>query len=126
MRKALTTPAKSGISVRLMTNVTQIHRSKQPNRPHHVPDWAEMRGFKQADLVRELGVDKSVVSRWYSGSTPTLHWQERLAELFHTEREALFRSPDDDWMRRFFEERTREEIERIKATLETAFPRKRA
>lgn len=85
-----------------------------------------MRGLKQADIARETGADKSVVSRWFNGATPGIEWQQKLAALFQTDPESLFRHPDDDWLKRFFEERTREEIERIKATLETAFPRKSA
>jgi hypothetical protein len=33
------------------------------------------------------------------------------------------RLPDDDWLVRFFKGRNKDEIERIKKTLETAFPR---
>ncbi|PZU95603.1 MAG: XRE family transcriptional regulator [Chelatococcus sp.] len=109
-----------------MAEFTEIHRSKQPRRPHHIADWAEARGLKQADIVRETGADKSVVSRWFSGSTPGVEWQEKLAALFETDPESLFRDPNDDWIKRFFERRSREEIERIKATLEAAFPRKSA
>lgn len=126
VRNALTTSLWDADSVSGMPNVTHIHRSKQPNRPHYVAEWAELRGYKQADIARELGADKSVVSRWWSGSTPSLEWQEKLAALFKCERESLFRHPDDDWLRRFFDQRSREEIERIKATLEVAFPLKSA
>lgn len=122
----ITTCKQAGRSVRPMPNVTEIHRSKQPRRPHHIPDWAEARGLSQADIVRETGADKSVVSRWFNGTTPGTDWQEKLAALFHTDPESLFRHPDDDWLRRFLERRSREEIERIKATLETAFPRRSA
>ena len=104
----------------------EIHRGKQPRRPHFIPQWAEARGLNQADISREIDVDKSVVSRWFSGSTPTEAHQRSLAALFHTTREGLFRHPDDDWLTRFFADRSREEVERIKATMETAFPRKRA
>lgn len=82
------------------------------------------RNLRQADLARELGVDKSLVSRWYRGATPNEQWQEKLAALFQISEEALFRHPDDDWVTKFFANRSQEEIERIKATLETAFPRK--
>lgn len=107
-----------------MSEVTRIHKDKQPRRPHHIPDWAEVRGLSQADIVRELGADKGVVSRWFDGSTPGTEWQERLAALFATTPEGLFRHPDDDWLSRFFKDREREEIERIKATLEAAFPKR--
>lgn len=78
----------------------------------------------QADLARELGADKSVVSRWFNGTTPGEDWQTKLAALFEIERDSLFRHPDDDWLTKFFANRDRDEIERMKRTLETAFPRK--
>lgn len=109
-----------------MSDITKIHSGKQPRRPHHIPDWAELRSLTQADIVREIGVDKGTVSRWFGGSTPSHDWQERLAALLSTTPEGLFRHPDDDWLTKFFKDREREEIERIKATLEAAFPRKRA
>lgn len=109
----------------LMENVTRIHRSKQPRRPHYIKEWAEHRGYAhQSDLAAEIGADKSVVSRWYGGTTPGLEWQEKLAALFDCEPESLFRHPDDDWLARFLQGRDREEVERIKRTLENAFPRK--
>lgn len=107
-----------------MNRVVQIHASKQPNRPHFIEQWAERRNLRQADLARELGADKSLVSRWYSGTTPSEDWQIRLAALFHCDRASLFRHPDEDWLARFFQGRNQEEVERIKATLEAAFPRK--
>ena len=107
-----------------MSNVEKIYQSRQLRRPHHIADWAEKRGLTQADIGREIGVDKSVVSRWFSGSTPHPKWQAKLATLFACEPESLFRHPDDDWMRDFLMGRGKEEVERIKNTLEAAFPRK--
>ena len=105
--------------------LTEIHKSKQPRRPHFIREWAEARGImSQVDLANELGADKSVVSRWYGGTSPTVEYQEKLAALFHCEPESLFRHPDDDWMAQFLSGRPREEIERIKRTLETAFPKR--
>jgi transcriptional regulator with XRE-family HTH domain len=108
-----------------MTEIVRIHKGKQPKRPHYIEEWAVARGFEnQAKLAAELDVDKSVVSRWYSGSTPNVESQERLAALFHCEPESLFRHPDDDWIARFLHGRSEEEVERIKRTLESAFPLK--
>lgn len=101
-----------------------IHKSKQPRRPHHIADWADMRGLSQADIARELGADKSVISRWFSGTTPGVEWQEKLAALFHTTPEGLFRHPDDDWLSKFFADRSRAEVEKMKQMLELAFPKK--
>lgn len=104
---------------------TQIYPNRQPRRPHHIADWAEKFGLSQADISREIGADKSLVSRWFDGTTPGVAYQEKLAALFHTDAEGLFRHPDDDWLAKFFKDRSQEEIERIKSTLETAFPRKK-
>ncbi|AGA64889.1 hypothetical protein B488_08970 [Liberibacter crescens BT-1] len=100
-----------------------IIKEKQPNRPHHIRDWAERNGYySQADLANALNADKSVVSRWYKDSSPTIKWQKKLAEFFKCDKEALFRHPDDDWFSNFIEGRTKEEIERIKTMLQAAFP----
>ncbi len=106
--------------------VARVYGQRQPRRPHFIAEWAEARGLKQADLARELDADKSLVSRWFSGSTPGLDWQEKLAAFFHVDPDALFRHPDDDWLTRFLRDRPRDEIDRIKNTLEAAFPRKKA
>ncbi len=104
----------------------RIYRGRQPRRPHFIPEWAEMRGYEtQADLVEALGADKSVVSRWYDGATPGEDWQEKLVALFHCEEpDGIFRHPDDDWLAKFFRDRSSDEVERAKAMLEAAFPRK--
>lgn len=105
--------------------VTKIHKGKQPRRPHFIPEWAERRGFAtQADLAAELDADKSVVSRWYKGTSPSEEWQKKLAALFDCEPEGIFRHPDDDWMTRFLQGRSLEEIQRMKQMLEAAFPQK--
>ena len=101
-----------------------IHRSRQPRRPHHIEDWAKRREMSQADIAREIGADKSVVSRWFNGTTPGVEWQTKLAALFQLDDpEALFRHPDEDWISRFFANRKREEVEKMKQMLELAFPR---
>lgn len=103
----------------------RIHAGKQPRRPHFIPEWAQKRHLKsQAELAKELDADKSVVSRWYGGASPSEEWQEKLADLFGTTKEGLFRHPDDDWMARFFRKRTADEVERVKQMLEAAFPDK--
>lgn len=115
-----------GIYTMTMSDITTIHKSKQPRRPHFIPEWAEARNLTQADLAREIEADKSVVSRWFNGTTPGVEWQQKLAALFQCEPESLFRHPDDDWMSRFFQDRSRDELERMKTMLEAAFPRERA
>ena len=108
-----------------MGKIQSIHRSRQPRRPHFIAEWATARGLSQAEMAKKLDADKSVVSRWFSGTTPGLEWQDRLAALFHCEPEALFRHTDDDWLAKFFQDRSRSEIERMKQVLEISFPKKR-
>lgn len=107
-----------------MKEPTKVHSSKQPQRIHFIVEWAEKRGLSQADIAREIGADKSVISRWFSGSLPSEKYLEPLAGIFHTDLNGLFRHPEDDWMTRFLQERSLEELNRIRATLEAAFPRK--
>ena len=107
-----------------MAKIVHIHASKQPRRPHHIQDWAEKRNLSQADLVRELGADKSVVSRWYAGASPGKEWQMKLASFFDVDEEALFRHPDEDWLMRKFKRHSEEERERMRKTIEAAFPDK--
>lgn len=104
--------------------IPRIHKGKQPRRPHFIQEWAEKRGLSPTELAQEIGADKSVISRWYSGTSPSVEYQEKLAALFECEPESLFRHPDDDWLSRFFRNRSVEELRRMKQMLEAAFPRK--
>jgi hypothetical protein len=107
--------------------IQRIHKGKQPRRPHFVREWAEKRGYpRPVDLANALEADKSLISRWYSGSTPGEEWQDALADLFGypEERDIIFRHPDDDWFARFFRDRSMEELDRMRQMLEAAFPKK--
>jgi transcriptional regulator with XRE-family HTH domain len=110
---------------RRLTRADQIHRGKTPIRRHFLPERAEQRGLSQADLSRELEVEKSTVSRWFAGTIPDNHNLDKLVSILQLEDTSdLFRHPDDDWMARFLQGRDRDEKERIKATLEAAFPKR--
>jgi transcriptional regulator with XRE-family HTH domain len=125
LRKSITTQLRNRVSVCGMSDaIPTIHKSKQPRRPHYVREWAEKRGLRPVDLATELGVDKSLVTRWYQGSTPNEESLSKLGALFGVEPESLFRDPDEDWLARLLRGRDREEIQRIITTIETAFPRK--
>lgn len=114
---------------RNMPNVSRIHSAqqanRQPGRPQYIAEWAEHRGLSQRDVVERTNIPKSTVSRLFNKKqSPQDDTQQILADLFHCEKESLFRHPDDDWMTRFLRGRPEDEVARIKAMLEVAFPRK--
>ena len=105
-----------------MGRPARIHTDKAPNRLHYIVEWAEHRGYTQADLARELGVDKSSVSRWFGGQLPTEKHLSGIADLFKTDIISLFRPPHEDWLWRFFQGRQPDEITRIRNILVNTFP----
>ncbi len=105
-----------------MSNIARIHQGKTPQRLHFIPEWAEYRGMKQADIVKGIGADKGLVSKWFAGTVPSDKWIEPLAEALKTDPSGLFRHPDDDWLARFFRQRSADERERAITMLEAAFP----
>jgi transcriptional regulator with XRE-family HTH domain len=94
-----------------MNNVTPIHIDKTPIRVHFIVEWAEKRNLKQADIVREIGADKGLVSRWFQGTVPKPEYLEKLAALFGTDIHGIFRHPDDDWLAKFFRDKTEQQRE---------------
>lgn len=104
-----------------MSNTTRIHTDKDPVRIHFIVEWAEKRHLKQADIVREIGADKSLVSRWFDGTVPKNEYLEKLAALFETDIHGLFRHPDDDWLTKFFHDKTEEQREKAIAMLKLFF-----
>jgi transcriptional regulator with XRE-family HTH domain len=106
-----------------MNNVRQDNGMSSDSKRHFIPEWTERRHLKQADIVRELDVDKGVVSRWFSGVIPSDKYLEPLAGLLETSVTGLFRHPDDDWIAKMFRDRTEEQkegaIKMLKAFFET-------
>lgn len=118
-----------------MAKITKIHQNKQPVRRHYIAEWLEAKGMTPMDLLDALNhpdrpmefseIDKSQVYRWIGGQLPQPRTQARIAGVLGFEDDAgkLLQSPDADWMNEFFENRSREELERIKLMLQAAFPR---
>lgn len=102
---------------------TVIHRNKTPIRRHFIVEWAAHFHLKKADIAREVGADKGLVGRWWKGTMPGPDYQEKLAALFHTEPESLFRHPDEDWITTFFRERNEADKARARELLTLAFPK---
>ena len=96
----------------------------------------DARGITVPDLLVALNdperpmelkeTDKSQVYRWLKGQMPQPSAQRRLAAALSLDDPGiLLRDPIDDWFARFFEDRDRDELERMKTMLEAAFPRLR-
>lgn len=107
-----------------MAKITKIHSGKTPIRLHYLVEWLEKRDMSQAAVARELGIDKSTVSKWCAGALPQETNIIALASLLHIEPNDLFRHPDDDWMAKLFKDRSTEEKQRIISIIEAAMPRK--
>lgn len=108
-----------------MSNMTTIHTSKEPKRIHFIAEWAEKRGLKQHQVVSEIGADKGLVSRWFSGTLPKPEYLEKLAALFSTDIPGLFRDPEDDWLAKFFRDKTEEQKEQAIDMLKVLFKEQR-
>lgn len=137
MRNQLTTPKDRIAKLATMTKKThkgalaQIYAGRQPTRPHYLAQLMERYNVNRADIVEELGVDKSQLSRWLDEdrpSTPSREWAKRLGEFFGKGHDPvdIFVDPDVDWLSRLLKDRSPDEKERIKAMIEAAFPAKRA
>ncbi len=108
-----------------MARLVRIHQGKTPPRIHYIAEWAALRQIKRSQIIKDLGVDKGTVSRWFNGSLPLEKHLIPLAELLAApEPASLFRHPDDDWIARFFRERQADERERAIRMLDAAFPRR--
>lgn len=72
-------------------------------------------------------IDKSQIYRWLKGQMPQAAQQIKIARALEMENPAdLLRDPLDDWFAKFFNDRSRGEMERVKQMLEIAFPHKKA
>lgn len=93
--------------------MSNIHSEDPHKRRHFIPEWSEKCGKKQADIVRDLGIEKSTVYRWFAeGVIPTEKHLKPLAEYLQVDEVvALFRHPDDDWVAKMFRNKTEEQKE---------------
>lgn len=111
-----------------MAQLSKIHEGKETRRTHFIKEWAEKRGLKQADVAKELDVERSTVQRWFSGALPSkADHLERLTALFSLEEPSgLFRHPDDDWIYRLLSGRDEAEKNRVRQIIDAAVPRVKA
>lgn len=110
-----------------MSEVPRIHASKTPPRIHYIKEWIEHRRVSRVDVAGAAGVSPSTVTKWCNKQAmPTNDNLVAIAAFLEIEPNDLFHDPADDWIARLFKERTSEEKDRIAATIEVAFPPKKA
>lgn len=79
----------------------------------------------QADIVREMDLDKTTVWRWFAGAVPRHEHLERLVGLFALEEpNDLFMHPDNNWLARRLRGANAQDVERAKALLEIMLSKK--
>lgn len=108
-----------------MAKITRIHSDKTPRNIHFIVEWAEKRGLRQADIVEQIGVDKSLASRWFKGTMPKAAYLEQIADLMATDVQGLMRHPDDDWLSKFFRDKTEQEKQKAFDMLKLLFDDRR-
>lgn len=68
--------------------------TRSDSRPlHYIAEWAEHLGIERQAIMDATGADKSLVSRWFSGTLPTGRYLNSLAKLFGIDPSDLFRPP---------------------------------
>lgn len=78
-----------------------------PERIHFILEWARKKKLTQADICRETGADKGLVSRWFTqGIVPNTEYRQTLAQLFGTDVHGLFVHPDDYELIKLFRDKT--------------------
>lgn len=111
-------PIAGALALRV-AKLSRIHKGKTPVRIHFIVEWAHHRRFRQRDIVRQLGVDKATVSRWFDGSLPSEKYLLPLAEyLGADEPVSLFQHPDDDWIARLMRRGTEQQRARVVRALQ--------
>jgi len=85
-------------------------------------EWAERRNMTQSDIAEALDVNKATVSKWFAGALPAEANIPRIAAMFGIEVYELFMQPEDTWLANFAKGRARDVRERMRLTLEVAFP----
>jgi hypothetical protein len=110
---------------------TEIYAKRQSRRPHYLARLMDKYGASRADLIETLEVDKGLLSRWLDEekpTTPSPAWADKLGKFFGKGHDPvdIFADPDVDWIARRLRGRPPEEIDRIIAIIDAAYPPKRA
>lgn len=108
-----------------------IYAQRQVRRPHYLAKLMARHNVPRGKLVEDLGVDKSQISRWLDEerpSTPSPAWAQKLGQYFASGPDEddfvdIFTDPEVARFQRMTRGRTPDEVDRMLATLEAAFPK---
>jgi plasmid maintenance system antidote protein VapI len=114
--------------------LAEIYAKRQARRPHYLAALMARHNVSRGKLVEDLDVDKSQLSRWLDEekpATPSPTWAQRLGRYFAAGPDPedfvdIFADPDMQRFQKMTRGRSPDEIDRMLATLEAAFPAKRA
>lgn len=107
-----------------------IYSKRQPSKPHYLARLMARQNVTRSTLMKELGIDKSQLSRWLHETrpaTPSPEWAQKLGQYFSPSLDDddfvdIFADPDVQWIAKKLQGRTDEEKARIIAMIDAAFP----
>ncbi len=123
------TPAKPSSAA-----IAEIYAKRQSRRPHYLAKLMARQNVSRGKLIEDLGVDKGQLSRWLDEEkpqTPGPEWASRLGRYFAPSDDPddfvdIFTDPEVARFQRMTRGRPPDEVDRMLATLEAAFPAKAA
>jgi len=136
LRKSLTT---SGAGIGILATMpkalskpqpeppARIYAGRQPTRPHYLAALLRAKNVTRATLIEELGIDKSLVSRWLDEDRPTTpgrHWQKELGRYLASDPDDfvdIFTDPNVSRFQRLTRGLSAEQVDQMLSSLEAAF-----
>lgn len=107
----------------------RIYAGRQPARPHYLGPLLKRHNVTRATLIEELGIDKSLISRWLDEerpATPGRKWADKLGWYFAPSLDPedfvdIFTNPAVSRFQRLTRGLSEEQVDQMLASLEAAF-----
>lgn len=111
-----------------------IYAKREPRRPHYLAKLMDRKPVSRGQLIEDLGVDKSQLSRWLDKDkpqTPNPHWAKQLGRYFAASDDPddfvdIFTDPDLQRFQRITRHMPPDEVDRMLALFEAGYRAKRA